>query len=398
MLARTGEIPEASRALTARFETADAMRLTDAKAWDALVAQAAEPNPFLERWFLIPAIDHLPSDDIVRFACVEEDGRLIGMFPLTSNSHYGRMPVSHITNWTHYQCFLGAPLIAKGHEQAFWSVLLTALDAAPWATSFISLTLLDPAGPVCAGLIAAAAAQGRTAPIVHRHQRALLAGGMDAEAYLSTHVRGKKRKEWRRLANRLEDLGAVEFRVLDDAGQLAQWCDDFLALEAAGWKGERGAALGNHDGTRAFFTNMMAGALAAGRLEFQRLDLDGRAIAMLINFMTPPGSWSFKIAYDEELARFSPGVMIELRNMERVLGAPEIHWMDSCAIEDHPMIDSLWVGRREMVQISVPLFGLRRKAAWIVCRAAETGFARFKNLNRRAKSPHKSAHAELVEV
>jgi CelD/BcsL family acetyltransferase involved in cellulose biosynthesis len=385
MLARTGEIPEASRGLTVRFETADAMRLTDAAAWDTLVRDAAEPNPFLERWFLLPAITHLPSNDPVCVAIVEAGDRWVGMFPLTSNNHYGRMPVPHVTNWTHYQCFLGAPLIVKGQEQAFWSALLTALDDSPWATSFISLSLLDPAGPVCAGLVSAAEAQGRTAPVVHRHQRALLAGEMDAETYLSTHVRAKKRKEWRRLANRLNDAGSVAFRVLEDASALGQWCDDFLALEAAGWKGERGAAFGNNAGTRTFFNDMMAGAHAAGRLEFQRLDLDGRAIAMLVNFITAPGSWSFKIAYDEELARFSPGVMIEMRNMERVLSAPEIDWMDSCAIEDHPMIDSLWVGRREMVQISVPLFGLRRKAAWIACRAAETGFASLKSLTGKSQ-------------
>jgi hypothetical protein len=102
------------------------------------------------------------------------------------------------------------------------------------------------------------------------------------------------------------------------------------------------------------------------------LDLDGRAIAMLINFRTPPGSWSFKIAYDETLSQFSPGVLIELENLKRVLEDPEIDWMDSCAVENHPMINSLWGERRAIVQVSVPLSGVRRSAVFRACRAAET--------------------------
>jgi Acetyltransferase (GNAT) domain len=106
--------------------------------------------------------------------------------------------------------------------------------------------------------------------------------------------------------------------------------------------------------------------------------MDGRAIAMLINFRTPPGSWSFKIAYDEELARFSPGVLIELENLKRVLGDPAIDWMDSCAVADHPMINSLWGERRSIVQITVPLSGVRRRFTHALCRSAERASAAYR--------------------
>jgi hypothetical protein len=92
---------------------------------------------------------------------------------------------------------------------------------------------------------------------------------------------------------------------------------------------------------------------------------------MLINFRTPPGSWSFKIAYDEDLARFSPGVLIELENLAKVLNDPEIDWMDSCAVQDHSMINSLWAERRSIIQLSVPLSGARRQLIYRTCHAAE---------------------------
>src|SRR3546814_7316636 len=69
-----------------------------------------------------------------------------------------------------------------------------------------------------------------------------------------------------------------------------------------------------------------------GRLHFLRMDLDGRAIAMLVNFRHGEGAFSFKIAFDEALGRFSPGVLIEIANLQAVLGDPAIGWMDSCRL------------------------------------------------------------------
>lgn len=384
MLRRSEAISDVSAPIAVRIASASATDSALVDAWVRLASVASEPNAFAEQWFVNAALNSLCENRDVRLAQVwAGDARLIGIIPLTLYSRYGRMPTRHVSNWTHYQSFMGTPLIERGFEQDFWHALITALDDSDWAAGFLSLTSLNEDGPVHRGLIAAAAKLGREAPTVHRFSRALLASETDAETYLNTHVRAKKRKELRRLANRLDELGKVRFAVLDDATDLPDWCDTFLALEAAGWKGSEGAALGNSPATTLFFRDCMAGAHAAGRLEFQRLDLDGRAIAMLINFRTPPGSWSFKIAYDEDLARFSPGIMIELENLPRVLGDPQIDWMDSCAVENHPMINSLWAERRSIVQVSLPLAGAKRTAIYRACRAAETASARLRNLRSK---------------
>jgi len=205
----------------------------------------------------------------------------------------------------------------------------------------------------------------------------------DADQYLARQLTPKKRKELRRLAARLAERGTIFFETLCDKEQLYAWCEQFLALEASGWKGERGAALGNAAETRAFLTEVVAGAFAEGKLDFQRLTLNGRAIAMLINFRTPPGSWSFKIAHDGDLARFSPGVMIELENLKRVFAKTEIDWMDSCAVTDHPMIDRLWGERRSIVQVTVPLTGTGRRLTHALCRGAEGASAAVRRWRAR---------------
>jgi CelD/BcsL family acetyltransferase involved in cellulose biosynthesis len=382
MVGRTGHAIEPQVQSEMKIVRADPIALPPDAAWEDLAKNASEPNPFFEHWFLRPALASLDQGKSVWLAIQSQDDLITGLFPLAIRDHYGRMPAPHMGNWAHYQCFMGTPLIRTGWEQAFWFDLMKALDQSNWAPGFMSVAGLELDGPVYTGLCAAAEQLRRPSPIVHRAQRAILASSLDPEAYIETHVRAKKRKEWRRLHNRLAEMGEVTFASLTSTDQLQNWCEAFLALEAAGWKGERGAALNNDPTTTCFFLDMMEGAWAAGRLDFQRLDLDGRPIAMLINFITPPGSWSFKIAYDEELARFSPGVMIELRNLQSVLNDDRIHWMDSCAVENHPMIDSLWAERRSIVQVSVPLSGARRLATYHLCRAAETSFAVIKSIRK----------------
>ncbi len=370
------EISTPETRIDAALPISDSLR----DAWIALAEDAAEPNAFAEYWFVVSALTHLCGDREVKLAQIWDGGQLIGIITLHHYDRYGRMPVRHVRNWMHYQSFMGTPLIRRGHERVFWRMLIEALDRDAWASGFLSITGLAEHGPVHDGLVAAAQSFGRGAPTVHRRDRALLHSGLDAGTYLETHVRAKKRKELRRLATRLGEVGDIHFSTLSDGRECAAWCDTFLALEAAGWKGREGAALANEPATAAFLHEIVASALALGRLDFQRLDLDGRAIAMLINFRTPPGSWSFKIAYDEALARFSPGVLIELENLPRVLGDPEVEWMDSCAVEDHPMINSLWVERRAIVQVSVSLSGAARRAIYRACRAAETTSARLREL------------------
>ena len=46
-------------------------------------------------------------------------------------------------------------------------------------------------------------------------------------------------------------------------------------------------------------------------------------------------------ASTSDYARFSPGVLIQLENL-KILDRGDVAWMDSCAVQDHPMIDSLW--------------------------------------------------------
>lgn len=335
------------------------------KPWRDLADFATEPNPFAEAWFMRPAIRNLGVSPPDRMISVWRGSELLGLLPVTMARRYGRMPIHHVQNWLHYHCFYGAPLVRAGQEAAFWLAALAQLDGASWAPNFFHIVGLDSSGAVLAGLRTA-----RRADIVHRSERAMLKSELDPGRYFEIHMRQKKRKELRRLRTRLDELGTVQFETLSAGDPIDHWITEFLVLEASGWKGRSGSALDDAEHTRAFFIDAIKGAHEAGKLEMLRLSLDGKAIAMLVNFITPPGCFAFKIAFDENYARFSPGVFIKIENL-KILDRRDIEWTDSCAVEDHPMINSLWAERREIVRVTMPLAGPRRHLMFRAARSAE---------------------------
>lgn len=344
---------------------------TQIEGWDRLAADAAEPNPFFESWYLLPSLRHLDGTGDVVILRYEENGRLVGLLPIARSRRYYRWPVPNMTGWLHPNCFCGVPLVAKGSEIAFWRAVLSWADRRSGLALFLHLRGLVLGGPLHTALEAVTASQARQAVIVHEEQRAMLSSGLSPEAYLEASLTGKKRKELRRQANRLADEGQVSFIRSADTDGLDAWCDAFLAMEKAGWKGQAGSALSCTPATEALFRESLAGAATRGRLERLTLTLDGGPIAMLATFVTPPGAYSFKTAFDEDYARFSPGVLLQRENLG-VLDRPDVAWSDSCAAADHPMIDHLWRERRRVGRISIAIGGPLRRAAFRQLVRAET--------------------------
>lgn len=337
-------------------------------AWDALAQRASEPNPFFESWYLLPSLRHLGSAECVNLLRFEWNGRLAGLLPIVRSRRYYGWPVPNLAGWLHANAFLGTPLIERGAEVAFWQAVLHWADTSCGAALFLHLRAMALDGPVHRGLLAALGP--RAAEIVHREERALLQSALSPDAYLESSLSGKKRKEIRRQRNRLGEQGHVTVERFRDDRELEHWAAEFLSLEAAGWKGRAGSALANMDATHRLFGEALAGAAARGRLERLAIRLDDKPIAMLATFVTPPGAFSYKTAFDEQLARFSPGVLLQREYLD-MLDRPEIDWTDSCAAEDHPMIDHIWRERRAVGRLSIAIGGRLRRALFRRFVAAE---------------------------
>lgn len=348
---------------------------TQRAAWQALADGASTPNPFFEPWYLIPALEAFDPQGTGRLLTVEIGGELVGLMPITTPRRYARWPIPHLSAWLHPNAFLGVPLVRAGCELPFWKAVTDWADTNAGASQamFLHLAAMPLEQPLTQALFDVATQEGRRAALVMREERALLHSPLSPELYLERALPGKKRKELRRQHARLAEQGALAFeRQTGDEGDVAQWIEQFLALEQRGWKGTSGSAMASAPATASLFRKALTSAAALGKLERLALTLDGKPIAMLANFLTPPGSFSFKTAFDETFARYSPGVLLQRENLA-LLSRPEVSWCDSCAAPDHPMIDSLWTERRPIGRISVAIGGKARRRLFDVLLALELG-------------------------
>ncbi len=340
--------------------------------WADLEENASQPNPFMTRWGLPPALDAIEGAGAIRLARFVQNGRLSGVMPIhRRNFYYGR-PIPHWQSWKHPNAFCGAPLVRSGKEHVFWSELLNWCDSNAQGALFLHIKDLPKDGVLYAALRDVAIRDDRPAAIVQHEKRALLQSDRSPGEYLAKSLTTKKRKELRRQRRRLGEEGDLQFVRQRGPEELQQWIRRFLALENAGWKGAEGSALACSPATRRIFTETLAGAAQAGRLERIALTLDGHPIAMLANFLTPPGAFSYKTTFDQAYSRFSPGVLLQLENLA-LLEDASIDWTDSCASADHPMIDGIWRERRTVVRVSIALGGQTRRLLARGIFSAETG-------------------------
>jgi hypothetical protein len=157
------------------------------------------------------------------------------------------------------------------------------------------------------------------------------------------HTLGKKkRKELARQRRRLAETGALRFELAATPASLEAALSAFFALEAQGWKGRAGTAAAAHHDIRQFVERVVMGLVREGKARGACLLLDERPIAAALTLTSGDTAWFWKIAYDESVARASPGVQLALDLTAALLADPAIARVDSCATPDHPMIDHLW--------------------------------------------------------
>ena len=85
------------------------------------------------------------------------------------------------------------------------------------------------------------------------------------------------------------------------------------------------------------------------------LTLDGKVIACLIVFIEAGIAYTWKTAYDEAYAQFSPGTLLMIDVTVQHLDDPNIMATDSCAVPDHPVMSRLWTERKPIGTIVVGL-------------------------------------------
>lgn len=304
--------------------------------WRSLTERAAEDNAFFDPDFALPAMAAI-GEGVAIATWRGEDGRLAALAPV------GRIRLGRIAPalrvWSHDYGPLGVPLVDRTMAERAVDGLLDGLMQAGGSVVLPDITL---EGPVALAVTRHAAAAGRGLSVVDSHRRAMLqrpdSGAVDCRAALPH----RRRKEYARQMRRLGELGEVVIETASDAGQVKARFEEFLLLEAAGWKGKRQTALAEIPPIAAMAREIVERRAALGAVRIDSIRLDGRPIAVLVSFLSSATAYSWKIAYDEVFEKVSPGAQLMLEAGRTLLSNTGIRRIDSCAAANHPMIDHLW--------------------------------------------------------
>ncbi len=326
---------------------------------DYLSARAIEPNIFFNPRFLAPAMPRLEDRD-VKLAVIRDGNetrsrlRLLAPFSIERPSMPLAVPVTRI--WTSPFSPLGTPLVdcddPGGVIEDFLEMMGRSHLKMPRVVVFPTVRL---DGPFASLIGAIAESRGLPMTIADKVERPALRSSLEGEAYLRGSLSGHHFREMKRMRRRLGERGTLGHHVARGPEEVREGIEAFLALEASGWKGRARSAMAV-DRYRAAFVREAAYRLADRDLcRVHTLTLNDRPIASLVVFLENGMGYTWKTAYDEELAAFSPGMLLMLDVTMAHLEDPNISQTDSCAVPDHPVLSRLW---QERLPVGTILIGL----------------------------------------
>ncbi|MGA9874560.1 MAG: GNAT family N-acetyltransferase [Solirubrobacteraceae bacterium] len=134
-----------------------------------------------------------------------------------------------------------------------------------------------------------------------------LAGDWEAfESGMRSDIRGNLRRRRRRL----EERGEVSYLESDGRANLDELLDEVVRVEAMGWKGEQGTAIGSRPDTLRFYRDVASWAADRGWLRIHLLRLDGQALAVGFALRVEGVHYVLKIGYDPEYRQLAPGMLL----------------------------------------------------------------------------------------
>ena len=325
--------------------------------WRDLAARALEPNVFYEPAFALAAA--AVFGDNVGAVLVWSGTRprkLLGFFPAQLRERrYGfKLPV--LMGWTHPYAPLGTPLVEREAAEPVIAAWLSHLAADQSLPALLLLPLVAADGPFAAALAAIVRRAQMPCAEFGRHRRPLLAPPADRAQYVERALSRHRRKELRRSVRRLTELGALLFTTATEPAGVTAALGDFFALEASGWKGRAGTAAADDDAVRRFIKTALSALSAQRQVAIDRLLLDGRAVAAAITLFSGDAAWYWKTAYDENLARHAPGMLLTAALTEQLADNAAITRTDSVVAPDNTVLDHIW---RERLTLSDRLIAVR---------------------------------------
>lgn len=326
---------------------------------DFLANRAMEPNVFFTGRFLAPAMPRL-EDRTVRLSLIRDEderrSRIRFLMPFSIERPGFSIGASIIRAWSNPFGPLGTPLI-DGEDAA--ETIDNLFDGLGASGNGLPPVLVMPDlrlnGPFAQ--LARAVAIGRNLPltVTDTYRRPMLDSLLDGESYLKAAISPAHFRELRRQWRKLDEFGELTYNVARQPADIRLRMEEFLLLEATGWKGRARTAMITDRYRAAFAREAVSNLAETDGVRIHTLDLDGRAIAAMVVFMTGGEAYTWKTAYDETYALYSPGKLLLAELTEWHLDDANIVRSDSCAVPDHPVMSRFWEEREDMGTLVIGL-------------------------------------------
>lgn len=353
------------------FEAAiEPVAAIEAVAWDALTRHAVAPHPFYGRR---PVEAHRASGlgpaDLAAVTVRGPDG-LSALLPFVLRADIAGLGGAVAQPFLSPYVTETTPLVADGPDlDDRLDALVTGLARASGGRCW-RWPLLPVEGRLGAGLVAALERAGWQVATVGSFERPVLDRRADHAAFLADHPHKSRLKDLRRRRRRLGEAGALTFEVATTGPALERALDAFLELEAAGWKGAAGTALASRPDSalfaRALFRQDETTPADPPTVRADCARLDGRVIAASLALVAGRTAYLLKIAYDETLRSYAPGLVLEDQIVRALHDTAFADRLDSATLPGSPL-EHLYPERARIAEIlalppGASLFPLERRA------------------------------------
>jgi hypothetical protein len=326
---------------------------------DFLSNRVLEPNVFFTGRLLAPAMPRI-DERSVRLALIRDNNgarsRMRFLMPFSIEKPGFSVGPSIIRAWANPFGPLGTPLVDTENAAETIDNLLDALARKELRLPHILvLPDLRTEGPFARMMKAIAISRNLPLTTTDITRRPMLESHLDGNAYLKETLAANHLREMRRQWRLLEAQGDITCDVARQPKDIRFRMEEFLALEASGWKGRKRSALVNDRYRAAFAREAITNLAEIDAVRIHTINLNGKAIASMVVFIAAGEAYTWKTAYNEDFAKYSPGKLLTARLTEWHLDDANILRTDSCAVSDHPIMSRFWKESEEMGTLVIGL-------------------------------------------
>jgi CelD/BcsL family acetyltransferase involved in cellulose biosynthesis len=367
--------PRIAERTAVSVEIATGARLAEIQSdWRDLVARADVANVFMHPVVIALGAQY-PNARCVTLLGWRDNGghrQLTGLWAFNvGRAPCAIIPISVLVAAPFAHTYLAAPVIDRDVLDETLSAMLEYIAGDPTLPKILALDGMRADSATMQALARVLEARGSPPSVLRRSARPMLASKLDAKRYMEQALSASSRKKLRQHRRRLAEKGALESKTITQPNAVALAVEDFLKLEAAGWKGRERSALLCRLPDATFAREMMSALAPRGEAWIHALTLDGRPVSMQIVLRAGAAAFTWKTAYDEALRDFSPGMLLLEDYTAAFLADPNISYVDSCVYDDSSFM-AVWSEREPMAEL------------WIDARRGSS--AAFVHLSRAQKS------------